>query len=178
MLPAAGARRRIRAVTDRARGFRFPFPGSRAGPALYRLGCRCTYPAGTARELQLPGTAPSNAGCTSPGAPAVAITPVLSPRGPGARDTRTPSGHSERAGATTCREQSSSLQLPAPALRARLQNRALPEPTRGKPGSQGRAVSGSALTRARWARLHKTLEPCVCGFALLSADSLPPRSTS
>lgn len=85
MLRAAGARRRIRAITDRERGFRFPFPGSRAGPALHRLASRCAYPAGTARELQLPETAPSNAGRTSPGAPAAAITPVLGPRGSPAR---------------------------------------------------------------------------------------------
>lgn len=88
MLSVAEARRcRVRAVTDRARGFRFPFPGSRAGPALHRLSSRCAYPAGTARELQLPGTSPSNAGRTSPGAPAAAIAAELSPRGSPARAT-------------------------------------------------------------------------------------------
>lgn len=114
MLREAGERRRVRAVNDPERGFR-------AGPALHRLGSRCAYLAGTARELQPPGIAPSNTGRTSPEVLAAAITPRAQlPRVPSARDTRTPAALSAQGQQRAGNKASSPLQLLAPALRARL----------------------------------------------------------
>lgn len=133
MLPAAVERRPVVAVTGPARGFRFPFPGSRAGPASHSLGSLGAH--GSRSGVGPPQAAQ---GARAPELRLRRSHPVLSPRGTRrARDTRTSA--SARAGATRIREQSAWPQWPlqpATVLHARLREPCSSGTCEGKPGSQ------------------------------------------